>query len=294
MLKFDMGKFENIKIDDISNLKKPTIYFYLINNGFSQNYIKKLRNTPNSIILNDKFVTIRQEISIGDTLKLLKNPDKKSKILECDGNLEILFEDDDYLVVNKPHNLACMPTRSHYTSNLGGQICKYMNKEENFVLRIINRLDKETAGIVVVAKNTLAYNNITLNKTYYALCEGNIAEKLTINEPILTVVENGINQHKRIVSKDGKNAITHVFPIKNFETFCLVKLVLETGRTHQIRVHMSHIGHPLVGDCVYGKPENHAFLLLKKISFVHFRSKKLIEIEVPFPNDWTTKNSHIV
>lgn len=293
-----MKNFETIKISNLENLKAPTIYFYLINNGFSQTFVSALRNMENSIKLNGKFVTIREKIKSGDLLEIMNNPYKKSEILPCDGKLEILFEDDDFLIINKPHNLSCMPTRSHYYNNLGGQICKYMNqKTDDFVLRIINRLDKETAGIVVVAKNVIAYNNTCLDKTYYALCEGNIFENFTIDAPIETIVKNGINEHKRVISENGKPAVTHVFPIKNFDSYCLAKFKLETGRTHQIRVHLSSKNHSLIGDCVYGEPNDHAFLILKEVSFKHFRTNQLVKIEVDFPSDWNkfiTKNSHDV
>ena len=279
-----MKKFEKFIIENIKNLKQPTIFFWLKNQGFSENYISHLRQ-PEMIRLNNNFVNIRTIISDGDILEITQNPNQKTNIQLCEGHLEILFEDDDYLIVKKPHNLACMPTRSHFLNNLGGQICNYMS--EDFVLRIVNRLDRETAGIVVVAKNVISCNNVKLEKEYHALCHGIIDKNTTINAPILTVVKNGINQHKRIVDKNGKVSITHIKPIKIFENKTLVSCTLETGRTHQIRVHLSHINHPLVGDTLYGSNEpSHAFLLLKKINFTHFRTKENIEIEVDYPDDW--------
>lgn len=279
-----MKKFESFRIENLNNLKQPTIYFWLKNSGFSENYISHLRQKE-MIKLNNEFVNIRAKISNGDFLEIAQNPNKKTDIKPCEGNLDILFEDDDFLIVNKPHNLACMPTRSHFSNNLGGQICTYMKND--FTLRVINRLDRETAGIVVVAKNVIASNNIFLDKEYHAICHGIIEQKLTIDKPILTITNNGINQHKRVVDKKGKPSITHIEPIKIFNNNTLLKLKLETGRTHQIRVHLSHINHPLVGDTLYGSSEpSHAFLLLKKISFNHFRTKENISIEVNYPADW--------
>ncbi len=279
-----MKEFETFKITETQNLKQPTIYFWLKTNGFSENYIKHLR-TENKIILNNKPSNVREKIKVGDTLKIASNPNKGTAIEKCEGNIEILYEDDDFLIVNKPHNLACMPTRSHYLNNLGGQICNYLGN--NFTLRVINRLDKETAGIVVIAKNVIACNNITLEKEYHAICHGHINTQLTINQPILTIQENGINQHKRVISPNGKPSITHVYPIKQYKNTTLIKLILETGRTHQIRVHLSHINHPLVGDTLYGTQNpSHTFLLLKKIKFVHFRTNQTHTIEVKYPSDW--------
>ncbi len=283
-----MSKFEDIKIKSIKGLKQPTIYYFLKENSFSEHYIKNLRNISGSIFLNGIKTTIREKIKVGDVISISTSPNKKTDILLCDGDIKILYEDDDYLIVFKPHNLACIPTRSHYTQNLGGQICKYMStKDENFVLRIINRLDKETAGIVIIAKNIISRNSIkNIYKEYHALCSGILKEdEITINEPIETVTINGINQIKRIVSENGKPAITHVKVLKRFTNSTLISVTLETGRTHQIRVHLSHIGHPLIGDTLYNPDQNniinHTMLLLKKVSFIHFRTgqKKSIETE---------------
>lgn len=301
-----MKNFEKILIEKVDDLKQPTIYFYLKNHRFGEHYIKNLRNSEGSIQLNGKPVNVREKIKCGDILEIEQNPNKKTSIQLCDGDLEILYEDNDFLIVNKPHNLTCTPTRSHFSNNLGGQVCKYMkDKDDNFVLRVMNRLDRETAGIVVIAKHVIAANNIKIDKEYHALCNGNIKSPFTIDKPILTKVNNGINEHKRLISPDGKRSVTHVTPLKNFKGTCLIKLILETGRTHQIRVHMQSCGHSLIGDTLYGnntsntqsapKEKNpskttpvpsHALLLLKKISFTHFRNNKEIEIEIPYPSDW--------
>ena len=279
----NMKEYITYTIEKVEELKNPTIYFFLKNMGVSEHFIKSLRRSENSILLNGSPSNLRNTIKNGDTLSIEKEPKGSNFTEECDGNLDIAYEDDNYLVVNKPHGLACIPTRSHFSNNLGGQIVRYMHtKKQNFVLRIVNRLDKDTAGLVIVAKNTFAYNNIgKVDKTYHAICHGNILENITIDKPILTEQENGINKLKRIISPDGKKSITHVFPLKNYQDFCHVKCKLETGRTHQIRVHLSSINHPLLDDPIYSHDKNgHTFLLLKEISFNN------INLSVPFPDDW--------
>ena len=279
----DMKENCTYTIEKVDKLKSPTIYFFLKNVGISEHFIKSLRKSPNSVLLNDAPANLRSIIKNGDMLSIKKEPKESNYAKECEGNLDIVYEDDDYLVVNKPHGLACIPTRSHFSNNLGGQVVRYMHTQTpNFVLRIVNRLDKDTAGLVVVAKNTFAYNNIgKVDKTYHAICHGNILENTTIDKPILTEQENGINKLKRVISPDGKQSVTHVFPLKNYDNFCHIKCKLETGRTHQIRVHLSSINHPLLDDPIYSDDKNgHTFLLLKEISFNN------INLSVPFPDEW--------
>lgn len=288
-----MRTYENFVIRNSKSLKEPTVYFFLKSNNFSEHQIKALRKNENSFMLNGQICSIREKLTDGDTLEVLINPQiSGSQIAPCEGPLNILFEDDDYIIVNKPHNLSCIPTRSHYNDNLGGRVLSFMNKKSsNFVLRIVNRLDKDTAGIVIIAKSAAAYNNIgKIDKTYYALCNGALDFKqLTINKPILTISKNGINQMKRVVSPEGKPSITHVFVEKGLKESSLIRLKLETGRTHQIRVHLSHIGHSLVGDRIYSpvsELEGHTFLILKEISFLHPKTKQQISLSIPFPDEW--------
>ncbi len=327
----EIEHLETFEIGDVSILKQATVYYLLKEQNISEHHITNLRKIKGAIKINGEDATTRSKLKNGDTLQILLSAQTPTQTNLCDGELDILFEDDDYLIVNKPHNLASTPTRSHFSMNLGGQICKYMlQKDRSFVLRILNRLDKDTAGIVIVAKNVLAYNALAneqkadnqspsndnkICKEYFALASGNIYENITINAPILTINNNGINEMKRIVSPQGKNAITHLQVISNFSPqnqsqqnaarkndlqnsqstpstpFCLVKLTLETGRTHQIRVHLSSIGHALLGDKIYANTPvslsaSHTMLILKAISFTHFRTKKEVCLEVPFPKEW--------
>jgi len=240
-----------------------------------------------AVILTHKKIVVNKFAKITKYAIIIFMKNKQASNLP---KLNIIYETDDVLVINKPHNLSCIPSRAHLDDNLGTLIKKHLD-DNNFTLRVINRLDKDTAGIVVVAKSLNSYKNITItNKEYYALCKGTFDKKtFTINQPIHTLVdENGHNIMKRIISSDGKPAITHVEVLKEFDNYSLIKLTLETGRTHQIRVHLSSIGHPLVGDPIYNKNcdnTSHTFLLLKKAT-LSINNSTPTTINVDFPEGW--------
>ena len=289
-----MTKYQYYKID------KPykTIYYFLKDSGFSENYITNLRKVLGNIKVNDEEVTIRHSLNIGDMLAINSNPNNKTTIMQCIIPLDIVYEDKYYLLINKPSGLPCMPSRSHYTCNLAGAICYYMDgKEPDFTLRIVNRLDKDTAGIVIVAKDSISQKEIkNIKKTYYALCEGAIDSDLVIDKKIKTISYGKLNINKREVSDDGRDATTYVHPIKSFilknnsnkTLVTLVKINLIHGRTHQIRVHLSSIGHPLLGDELYGSKSpfiNHTALVCKEVSFFHPYENKTLFFSVPLPED---------
>lgn len=283
----DKNRFQKYVI----NKDYRSVYHFLKDNGFSENYITNLRKKMGNIVLNGQSVTIRTGLKQNDILEINSNPNTSTSIMQCIIPLDIVYEDDYYLLVNKPSGLACMPSRSHYYENLAGAICYYMRqKMPSFTLRIINRLDKDTSGIIIVAKDSIAQKEIKdIDKIYYALCEGKIDKEIMIDANIQTITENGINQHKRIVSPEGKPAKTYVEPIRFNDSYSLIKLKLENGRTHQIRVHLSSIGHPLVGDCIYGNKSefiDHTVLLCSEISFYHPFLNKTLTFKVPFPKDF--------
>lgn len=272
--------------------KKETIYTYLKKIGISENYIKNLRKKQGFIKLNDNVAYTNTQVKSGDVIYLIKNPIMKKDIPKCDLKLNILYEDENIIVVNKPAGLPCIPTKSHITYNLIGALINYY-KDVDFVPRIINRLDKDTAGIVIIAKHSYIsnlLNNAKIHKDYYAICQGSIKENATINKNILTTQnEFGYNNLKREINPQGKAAITYVYPIKNYKTNTLCKVNIVHGRTHQIRVHMSSIGHPLIGDCIYGKNDdriNHTALVCKRVKFVHPLTKSKYNFTIPLPNDF--------
>ena len=235
--------------------KYSSIYYFLKDQGFAENFITNLRKSWGNFKVNGEIVNIRKPLSINDVLEINSNPNKKTTIMQCRLPLDVVYEDEYYLLVNKPSGLSCMPSRSHYTHNLAGAICNYMkDKDDNFVLRIINRLDKDTAGIIIVAKDSISANKIkNIKKIYHAICVGKIEKNLKIEKKIKTITQNGKNEHKRIISEDGKEAVTFVTPIAYTDKHSLISLILEHGRTHQIRLHLSSIDHALLGDTLYDK-----------------------------------------
>jgi 23S rRNA pseudouridine1911/1915/1917 synthase len=270
-----------------------SIYYFLKDKGFSENYISNLRKAWGNFVVNGEVVNIRKPLNTNDKLEINSSPNTKTTIMHCILPLDIVYEDEYYLLINKPSGISTMPNRSHYSNNLAGAICSYMKeKDENFVLRISNRLDKETSGIVIVAKDSIALKSLNAQKTYYALCEGVIESEIIIDEKILTINENGINQIKRIISPLGKDAKTFIKPIKNDGIHTLLEIKLEHGRTHQIRVHMSHIGHALAGDRLYGKASqliNRTALHCGNVEFYHEFKKELISVSTPLPDDFFIK-----
>ena len=182
-------------------IDKPykSIFFFLKNNGFSENYISNLRKTWGNFVLNGIEVNIRAPLKKGDVLKINSSPNQKTTIMRCIIPLDIVYEDEYYLLINKPAGLSTSPSRSHYAQNLSGAICAYMDKfDPEFVLRIAGRLDKDTSGIVIVAKDSISMKELKiLDKTYYAICEGVIDKDEIIDKKILTITENGVNKQKR-------------------------------------------------------------------------------------------------
>ena len=209
-------------------------------------------------------------------------------------DLDILYEDDCLLIINKPADIPVHPSILHYEDSLSNGVKYYFDsKNIKTKIRPVNRLDKDTSGIVIFAKNEYIQeslikqmkNNI-FKKEYYAILEGNLDKNNgTINAPISrkegSIIEREINSN-------GDNSITHFELIKNYNNICLVKFILETGRTHQIRVHSKYIGHPILGDSLYGNKSElisrqalHAY----KFQFLHPISKKQVSIQIDLPYD---------
>lgn len=271
------------------------LFFFLKDCGLSTSLISALRRDENSIKICGETANMRSRVFAGQKVEICVEDHENSAIPFNDIPLEILFEDEDLIVVNKPAGIPTIPSKRHFEDNLAGAVCKHvLARQPHFVFRALGRLDKDTSGIVVIAKNQYAATMAKIEKRYEAICTGSLSYKpdnFDICVPIETVVESGINKQKRQTSQSGKPATTHVHVIKNFAKFSHISLTLLQGRTHQIRVHMSSIGHPLVGDNVYGE-EKEASLAKRtllhcaeaKITFSG--SKQSLNITAPLPYDF--------
>lgn len=260
----------------------------------SDRLITKLKKA-NKIYLNDLPTYTKKSVTVGDKVSVLIDfEEDNSNIVASNIPLDIIYEDDYLLVINKPANIAIHPSILHFDNSLSNGVKFYFDKLGlKKKIRIVNRLDRNTSGIVVFAKNEYIQECLIkqmktkeLKKEYLAIAKGILESKSdTLNFPIARKEGSII---ERTVSSDGDSAITHYDVVKEFNNLSLVHIVLETGRTHQIRVHFSHIGHPILGDTLYGSPSeliNRQALHSYKLTFIHPVTKKVLSLEAPLPND---------
>lgn len=215
--------------------------------GVSRRLLQKLKNRDGGLTCNGGFIRTVDIVSNGDIIVL--DSEEKSEI-EPNGNLraEIAFENESLVIFNKPSGMPVHPSVRHRDDTLGN-LFAYLYPSLTF--RPVNRLDKDTSGLCIVAKNPYSANILQgkCEKTYFAVVHGNISGVGTIDAPIAREQESII---VRCVREDGQRAVTHYRSIKSNAKYTLLEISLETGRTHQIRVHFSHIGHALAGDDLYG------------------------------------------
>mgnify|MGYP000018003458 FL=1 len=261
---------------------------------YSRSQIKQLLDGGN-ITVNGKTEKAKYKVKSGDLIRL-EEPETKTLELRPENiPLDIVYEDDDVIVINKPQGMVVHPAPGHDEHTLVNALlyhCPLSTINGTFRPGIVHRIDKDTSGLLMVAKNDKAHRSLakqlkdkTNIREYVALVHGRIAEdEGTINAPIGRSLKD---RKKQAVVKDGRNAVTHFEVLKRYRDYTLVKCILETGRTHQIRVHMKYIGHPLVGDPLYGPKKtikgNGQFLHAGKLGFVHPTTGKLLIFEAPLP-----------
>jgi pseudouridine synthase, RluA family len=211
-------------------------------------------------------------------------------------DIDVVYEDSDVIVVNKRPGMVVHPTKNYQSGTLAnGLIYYFREKGENCIVRLVSRLDMDTSGLIIIAKNQFSHMALardmrkdTFEKSYLAIAHGNMSEAMgTINLPIYRPSDDSI---KRVVDERGQDSITHFKVMERFKTGDLVKLTLETGRTHQIRVHLTHLGHPLYGDILYGIKDDKEYIARQalhayRLKFPHPRTGEIIELEVGLPDD---------
>ncbi|MBR2971589.1 MAG: RluA family pseudouridine synthase [Clostridia bacterium] len=242
-----------------------------------------------NVRINGIPVHMRATVKNGDVIEITLPPEDSENIEPMDVPIEIVYEDDYIIAVNKPRNMPVHPSRGNHLPTVANAVRSYLGHP--FVFRAVNRLDRDTSGIVLIAKDRLsgaklyqAMKDRKIDKTYLAVVEGIPNSHGIIDAPITREAEGEI---KRVVREDGKRCVTEYELISTDEYGnSLVKVLPHTGRTHQIRVHMAHIGHPLVNDFLYGtRGEDTYFLHAASLSFPHPITNELITVSAEPPKE---------
>ncbi len=274
--------------------------------GYSRVIITSLKKTTHGILKNGIWARVSEPLTIGDILTITLTEEQSSEhIIPIAFPLDVVYEDEDLMIINKPSNMPIHPSQGNYDNTLANAVAYYFQtKGETFVYRCINRLDRDTTGLLILAKHAYSASllstmvaNRQIHREYLAIVTGDISPSGTIDAPIGrlpgSTIERCIDYHA------GDRAITHwgqvdcqlgtgamcIAPVPNYK---LVSVTLETGRTHQIRVHMKHIGHPLPGDFLYNpdyKKITRQALHSHKLSFIHPITKKPLIFSAPLPDD---------
>lgn len=252
----------------------------------SARMITRLVRTEMGITSNGIPIKTIDRVHSGDIITL-KLPSDNSGIVPTRIELKVVFEDDHILIVDKPAGIPVHPTKNYQTDTLANAVRFYsLQKNEDYTFRVINRLDRNTTGLVVIAKDKYTASKLSgMYKEYTAVCEGRITADGTVCGNIRLCTDSKI---KREVHPDGARAITHYHVIYSNEEYTMIVCTLETGRTHQIRCHMSSIGYPLAGDDMYGgslKNITRQALHCSKVRFVHPVTGEKIEITSKIPSD---------
>lgn len=267
--------------------------------GLSRACVTSLKQKERGIELNGEHVTVRAVLRTGDVLSLETEDsadDENENVVPADIPIEILYEDNDIAAVNKPSGMPTHPSHGHYDDTLANALAyRYRGQKTPFVFRAVNRLDRDTSGIVLVARNRDAAYKMSkqmaqggIKKTYTAIVTGEVREAGTVNANIKRRTESIIT---RCVCGDGEgqSAVTEYEPILVSKEMTALKIRLHTGRTHQIRVHTAYMGHPVVGDTLYGDPAGSPYisrqaLHCSELSFVT-PSGKTVTLNAPlFPD----------
>ena len=269
---------------------------FLRNKGFSRGILSSMKADKNAIQLNGERGFGKSVLQVGDSLHIhIPEADNTENILPVRMDLSILYEDEDILVINKAADMPVHPSIGNYDNTLANGVAWYFKeKGQHFVYRCINRLDRDTTGALILAKNPYSAAVLSaqmkqrqIRRTYLALTDGIPPEKGTVSAPIARMDDSVIT--REVNWEHGETAVTHYERLAVSNDYSLVELHLDTGRTHQIRVHMKYIGCPLPGDFLYhpvfdriSRQALHSF----QLEFCHPITKKPLRFLAPVPEDF--------
>ena len=277
--------------------KRLDAYIASINEDITRTSAQRLIENGN-VLVNGNKEKVSYKVSEGDIITIEEVQAQEIELKAQEIPIEIIYEDNDIIVVNKPKGMVVHPANGNPDGTLVNAImaiCKESLSGIGGEIRpgIVHRLDKDTSGLLIVAKNDKAHVNMSeqiknheVKKTYISLVRGIVKEnEATIDMPI---GRNTSDRKKMAVNKNGKNAVTHIKVLKRYEKYTLLEVNIETGRTHQIRVHLSHIGYPVMGDYTYSNGKNEFGIVgqclhAQKLEFKHPITGKEMNLEAPLP-----------
>lgn len=251
------------------------------------------------IFVNDEVVKMNRVLNEGEVIKIDLAKDESQDIAPEKMDIDIVYEDEDILVVNKRPYMVVHPTKSYQSGTLANGVINYFNESnQNCIVRLVSRLDMNTSGLIIIAKNQFSHGMLSkqmsenkVGKRYLAIVHGNLEKDSgTIDLPIYRPegIEFGT---KRIIDERGQRSITHYKVVERFKDSSLVECKLETGRTHQIRVHLSSLGHPIYGDVLYGDGDNEMDLIKRQalhafaLDFESPRTHEKLSLQCDLPDD---------
>lgn len=281
-----------MKIEIKADFSGKTVKEVVKKHKLSARLLTRLKSMDNGILVNGEKKTVRYVLSDGDLLELaIDDVDKSEGVIPFDAPVTLLWEDEWYAAFAKPAHLPTHPARRHQSDTLAARVA-FLWSDRQFIFRALTRLDLDTSGVVIVAKNQLAANEFSklliareVKKEYTAVCLGKIPERGVVNARISRPDPKSI---LRLAGEEGEEAITEYNVIKVSDTATLVSVFPVTGRTHQIRVHMKYLGAPVLGDTLYSVPSDlidRQALHATRVTFIHPFTKKTISVTCPLFDD---------
>ncbi len=288
-----ISKSFNLKYDEPKKVRLDAFLNEQIED-LTRSQLQKFIKDGNVLVNEEPVSKTGVKLTKGDEILVNVPEEEPIKAIPQNIPIDVVYEDRDVLVVNKPQGMVVHPAAGHPDKTLVNAILYHCQINDDDVIRpgIVHRIDKDTSGLLMIAKNNLAKQSLMQQlkeksnlREYLAIVHGNFKEKTgKINAPL---GRSKFDRKKQAVVEGGRHAVTHFTVLEQFENYSLLKLKLETGRTHQIRVHMQYIGHPVAGDPLYGPkntlPGKGQFLHAKTLGFVHPRTNEWMEFSVEPP-----------